>query len=176
MKRLDKSGQVWVETVIYTLIGLAIIGLVLAVAKPKIEEKKDSIIIEQAMESLGNINDKITAVINSGEGNRRSLELKITKGKLIINMDEDTVSWILESSFEYSEEDTTIRVGSINVTTTRGDPWEVELKSGYGIDLSYNGETTGSKEVDSAPTPYNLVIENNGTTLTGNLQIDLREA
>ena len=36
-----KRGQVWVETVIYTLIGLAIIGVVMAAALPKINERKD---------------------------------------------------------------------------------------------------------------------------------------
>jgi len=36
-----KRAQVWVETVIYTLIGLSIMGVVLAVAIPKINETKD---------------------------------------------------------------------------------------------------------------------------------------
>ena len=31
-------GQVWVETVVYTLIAFIMIGLVLGVAKPKIEK------------------------------------------------------------------------------------------------------------------------------------------
>ena len=39
----NRRGQVWVETVIYTLIGMAVIGLVLAGALPKINEKKDEI-------------------------------------------------------------------------------------------------------------------------------------
>ena len=55
----NKLGQIWVETVIYTLIGIAIIGIVLAIAQPKIEAKKDEVIIEQAIESLGNIDEKI---------------------------------------------------------------------------------------------------------------------
>ena len=38
-----KRGQVWVETVIYTLIALALIGTVLAFVKPKVEEMQDKI-------------------------------------------------------------------------------------------------------------------------------------
>ena len=42
-----KRGQIWVETVIYTLIGLTIIGLLLAVSKPQIDKQKDKALIEQ---------------------------------------------------------------------------------------------------------------------------------
>ena len=131
MKRFSKGGQIWVETVIYTLIGLTIIGIILAAAKPKIEAKKDDILIEQAIESLENINEKIYDVIEGGAGNKRSVDLKIGKGKLIINMAEDTISWLLESSFEYSEVGSTIPSGSINITTKDSSPFDVELKMGY---------------------------------------------
>ncbi|MCR4284776.1 MAG: hypothetical protein NUV97_01875 [archaeon] len=173
--RLNRGGQIWVETVIYTLIGLAIIGLVLVVAKPKIEAKKDSIIIEQAIESLGNIDDKIYEV-QKATGNRRSIDLKIGKGKVLINMDDNTISWIIDSSFEYSEKGISVPIGRINVTTKESVPWEVTLKLGYGVNLSHNGVENGIKTLDSAPIPYTLIIENKGMSGTGNLKIDLREA
>ncbi len=37
MKRDDKRAQIWIETMIYTLIAFIMLGLVLAYAKPKIE-------------------------------------------------------------------------------------------------------------------------------------------
>ena len=43
-KRSDKKAQVWIETVIYTLIALALIGTVLAFVKPKIQEIQDKIV------------------------------------------------------------------------------------------------------------------------------------
>ena len=46
-----KKSQVWVETVIYTLIGLSIIGILLAVLKPTVESTKDRLMIEQIIES-----------------------------------------------------------------------------------------------------------------------------
>ena len=105
MKQLgDKRGQIWVETVIYTLIGLAIIGLVLAAAKPKIDAKKDEIVIEQSIEALNNINNKIYEV-QRAEGNRRGVELTVGKGKFVIDIEGDKISWVIESSFEYSEKD-----------------------------------------------------------------------
>jgi len=171
-----KRGQIWVETVIYTLIGIAIIGIVLAIASPKIQAKKDEVIIEQAIESLGNIDDKIYTVQNA-VGNRRSIDLKVGKGKVIVDMDKDTISWVIESESQYSEPDQVVPLGRINVTTIESSPWTVTLTTSYGVEILYNGKVTGIIELDSAPTPYNLLLENEGVLeATGKLKINLREA
>jgi hypothetical protein len=178
MRRFSKGGQVWVETVIYTLIGLTIIGIVLTAAKPRIDAKKDEIFIEQSIESLGNINEKIYSSVNAAAGSKRSVVLKIGNGRLVIDMAEDTISWILESSFEYSEVGSTIPIGSINVTTTGSDPYEVELKMGYPFDIRYSGENSGTKELNEASVPYKLFIENKGFDSGGseNIIISITEA
>jgi type II secretory pathway pseudopilin PulG len=172
---IDKKGQVWVETVIYTLIGLAIIGLVMAAALPKINQKKDEIAIDQSIEALSNIDDKIYEVQRAA-GNKRVIDLTIKKGSLIIDMEQNTISWVIGSSFEYSEEGLSVPLGRINVTTTTGNPWEVELKMGYSMDIRYNDNNLGTKQFDPAPTPYKLVIENDGKNSNGNIIIALSEA
>ena len=45
------KAQIWIETVIYTLIAFVILGAVLGFAKPKIEELQDKSIIEQSLKS-----------------------------------------------------------------------------------------------------------------------------
>ncbi|MCK5321547.1 hypothetical protein KAJ38_03130 [Candidatus Pacearchaeota archaeon] len=173
MRRLvNQRGQIWVETVIYTLIGLAIIGLVLAAAKPKIDAKKDEIIIEQAIGALMNINDKIYEV-QRATGNRRGVGLTIGKGKFIVNMAEDKISWVIESSFEYSEKDMVVSLGSLDILTKESTPWEVTLEEDYTVDIQFEGHTEGIKELNAASTPYELIIENKGTDAAGNLVIDL---
>ena len=169
-----KRGQVWVETVIYTLIGLTIIGLVMAAALPKINARKDEIMIEQSIEALGNIDDKIYDV-QKALGNRRVIDLDVRKGALIIDMEEDTISWELESRFEYSEGGVPISLGRLNVTTTSEDPWKVELKLFYAIDLRFDGNNFGTHRIDVSPTPYKFIIENDGK-VDGNIVIDLRES
>ncbi len=171
MRMIRKKGQIWVETVIYTLIGLAIIGLVLAAALPKINEKKDEAMIEQSIEALGNIDNKVYEVLRAA-GNRRIIDLDIRKGALVIDVEEDTVLWILDSSFMYSEEDMSISVGRINVTTTKGKPWMIKLELKYDLDIRYNNETSGIKQLDVAPTPYKLAVENTGRNADGNIVID----
>ena len=175
MKRSDKRGQVWIETVIYTLIGLAIIGLVLAGALPKINAKKDEVMIGQSIEALGNIDSKIYEV-SRAPGNRRVVNLDIRRGSLIINSADDTISWVLESSFAYSEVGMTVPFGNMNVTTTGDGKYKVELKVGYRMDLRFENGTVGEKQFDIAPTPYRLVIENAGKNEDDNIIVDFREA
>jgi hypothetical protein len=176
MRRLKgKCGQIWIETVIYTLIGLAIIGLVLTIAKPEIDAKKDEIAINQAIEALTNIDNKIRIVFGSSVGNRRTVELTITNGEFMIDMGNNKLSWTVDSSFLYSEEDVVVPVGKIDVTTTRNDPWEVNLETGYGVDIQFESGDVGTKSFLPSPTPYKLTIENSGENSEGNIIINLRE-
>lgn len=167
-----KRGQVWIETVIYTLIGLTIMGLVLAVALPKINEKKDEIMIDQAVQAMGNIDDKIYEV-QRALGNRRTVDLDIGKGRLIIDLEEDSISWVIDSKKKYSEPGIEVPMGNMNVLTEETDPWTVTLKIYYAVDIRFGEMTVGTKELDSAPTPYKLMVENSGKNDEGNLIIKL---
>lgn len=172
----NKRAQVWVETVIYTLIGLAVIGLVLAGAMPKINQKKDEIAIDQSIESLSLINDKIYEV-QRGTGNRRSVSLEVKSGSFIIDTNRDEIYWVLESSFPYSEVGYTVSIGKINVTTTGEEkPWAIELKTSYSMDIVFDGQTVGGvKQFDAASIPYTLTIENDGKNDDGNIKITFDE-
>ena len=169
-----KRGQVWVETVIYTLIGLAIMGLILAMAKPKIDQKKDEIVIEQSIEAMRNIDGKIDEIKNIA-GNRRSIELKITKGSFVIDMDDNALLWIIESSYAYSEPGVSVPLGDLNVTTSESSPWEVVLETDYSVEVRYSEQSTGTKEFGSASAPYKLIFESSKDS-DGNIVIDIWEA
>ncbi|MEK6819672.1 MAG: hypothetical protein AABY03_00550, partial [Nanoarchaeota archaeon] len=73
----NNSGQVWVETVIYTLIALTMMGAVLAFALPKIEEIQDKSIIDQSINAMKDINNVILSVVQGGAGNKRIIETNI---------------------------------------------------------------------------------------------------
>ena len=108
--RTSKLSQIWVETVTYTLIGLAIIGILLAATKPKIDKLKDKMIIEQTIDSMNKIDSKIYEV-QRAPGNKRVLNVKISKGRFIIDAAEDKLKWVLKSKYQYSEEGTPISLG-----------------------------------------------------------------
>ena len=170
-----KSGQVWIETVIYTLIGLAVIGILLAVAKPKIDEMKDRATIDQSIGIMDLVNEKIHAV-RSAPGNRRVVDLKIGKGKFVVDNDNDAIYWVIDNAeVEYSQIGVWVPVsGHMQVMTEEANPYTVTLNMSYSVDLQFDGATTGKRELDEAPTPYSLKIENLGV-VSGNTVIDLSE-
>ncbi|NPE26505.1 hypothetical protein HNV12_00705 [Methanococcoides sp. SA1] len=169
---MEKKGQIWVETVIYTLIGLSVIGLVLSAALPKINERKDAIAIEQSIDALRVIDNKMYQ-IQTAVGNRRVVDLDIKKGSLLIDSTRDEISWILESSFAYSEIGVPVSLGRLNVTTREEGVFEVELKMSYDFDIRFDNQTSGEKILNSAPTPYRFVMENAGVKGDGQAIINL---
>jgi hypothetical protein len=160
--KCSSRAQVWIETVIYTLIGLVIIGVVLMAARPKIEEMKDKAIIEQTISSLNEINDRIFDVDKSGFGNRRIVNVGVSKGKFYVNSSANEIGWIIENSrYKYSEIGRIIPLGNIKVITSEGDPYLVKFFIEYTSDLTVN-EKEEDMELTSASIPYKLVIENEG--------------
>lgn len=161
----NQRGQIWVETVIYTLIALVMIGIVLSVVKPRIEESQDKAIIEQSMNLIGDINS-IILDIKRASGNQRIVELGIKKGILRIDGVEDKIIFEIESRYEYSEpgeeiiDDTT---GIIINTKKMGEFNNVILTKDYHEDynLTYEGENK-IKSITKSSTPYELSISNKG--------------
>ena len=119
-------GQVWVETVIYILIGLGLIALVLAFVVPKINQEKDRIAVEQTISSLNLLDDKINEVIENGVGNKRIVEFSISRGELFIKADseneqEDKIEFVISGLTKpYSEFGKKINLGRVVVETTEG--------------------------------------------------------
>ena len=176
MVRISKSGQVWVETVVYTLVGLAVIGLLLAVAKPKIDSIRDKMVIEQSMDALNTFSDTIFKV-QRAPGNRRVVDLKVSQGKMVFDLDHDMINWSLPSDYQFSQPDVIVPIGSLNVLTKTGgsgSDWLVVLSMSYAIDLQYGEQTTGVKEINSAPMPYSLKVENLGEE-KGNIVVQISE-
>lgn len=168
---LNNKAQVWVETVVYTLIGLSIMGLVLAFALPKINEMKDKAIIDQTIEALNELDTKILDA-SSTAGSTRIVDFKIGKGKAVIDGVNDIVTFTLpESHVVYSEPGATTKIGEISVKTEKkAKTSKVELWLNYTgrFDITYNRQDQ-EKALQQAPSPYKILIENNGSV------IDLRD-
>lgn len=158
--KLNTKAQVWVETVIYTLIGLAIIGLLLAAVKPQLDKQQDRALIEQSINSLGIIDERIYDTLG-GIGNRRKLELRISKGQLTIDSPKNKIIWEIDSRYEYSEEDVKITAGKVQITTLPGNPYKVILEIEYPFDLKFNNEQN-SRTFGQSSTPHMLTVENLG--------------
>jgi type II secretory pathway pseudopilin PulG len=170
----DKKAQIWIETAIYTLIGLAIIGIVLAIAYPAINRYKDEVIIDQTITLLNKINEKIIEVRDMGTGNKRIINLQIEKGQLIINSEEDKIEYLLEESgLKYSEPGQEIEQGDIRITTEEvGTKYTINLVLPYQeLNITYKSNEE-EKTLTPAPSPYEISIENKGSS-NGKVQINI---
>ena len=163
------KGQVWIETVVYTLIAFAILGAILGFAKPKIEQIQDKSIIEQSIGMLENI-DSIIEEIQTVQGNKREIELSIKKGSLNIDAPNDRIIFEIESSYTYSEPGITIKKGSINIDDEKiGKINKINATLNYArkYNITINNKD-GPEVLSKSSAPYKLFVSNNGkkNTLT----------
>ena len=158
--RNKKRGQVWVETVIYTLIAFAMIGLVLTFARPKIQEIRDKAVVEQSLEVLEDINSIIFSLQQGGIGNKRSVDLTVKKGEFIIDGINDQIIFEMEGNYQFSEDKVEIVTGGVTAyTEDLGKLKRVTLTSKYqgSYDITFNGKQE-LRSLSKAPAPYKLIV------------------
>ena len=169
MNKNNKKGQVWIETVIYILIGLSLIGLVLAYVLPKINEQKDRSLIEQTIVSLSSFDDKVLEVNDRGEDNKRIVEFTMRSGELSIIPEKNQIVFSIDGLTKpYSEPDVSIPVGRVIVKTS-----ELRKTSSVNLTLDYNklkvklsfNNMAETKKFTRSSTPYQFSIENKGIVL-----------
>jgi hypothetical protein len=158
-----KRGQIWVETVVYTLIAFALIGLVLAFARPKIEELRDKSILEQSIEMMEDLDLTIMEVIQAGAGNKRVIEIGLKKGDLKLDGANDKLLFEYKGKYLYSEPGEDIQKGNLVIRTEEfGDLAYINISRDYSTyNITYNEEDY-LKTISKAATPYNLIIVNSG--------------
>ena len=170
----NERAQVWIETVIYTLIAFVMIGAVLAFVKPKIQEAQDKAIIQQSISVMEEMNNVITDVAISGEGNKRKVPLTIKKGSIEIDGSAEKVIFEMESKYAYSQIGVDINSGNVMIRTEKkaAKLYIVTLTLNYfeKYNLAFDGNADGSKTVTKSSTPYNLYISN--SKINGNSAID----
>lgn len=170
----NRRGQIWVETVIYTLIAFVLIGLVLAFVRPEIEKLKDKSILEQSIEMMEDLDILISEVIQAGTGNKRVIKIAIRKGDLRLDGSDDKLVFEFEGKYIYSEPGESIQQGNLIVITEEvGKLGLVNITRDYsGYNITYNGGDN-LKIISKATTPYNLVISNSGKDESGKTVIDI---
>jgi type II secretory pathway pseudopilin PulG len=160
-----KKGQIWIETAIYTLIGLTIIGIILSIATPQIEKIKERTIISQTEDALNQLNIEIQKVEQS-VGTVKIVNFKITKGRLDIDPNNNRTVFTLEDTkLEFSEEGQKIKQGDLFFSTEKsGRRFDVILELFHeGVNITFSGDKK-LKTLHGAGTPYKIKIENLGAS------------
>jgi type II secretory pathway pseudopilin PulG len=175
MRRLNRHAQVWIESVLYTLIGITMIGLVLAFAMPKINESKDRLRVEQAISSLNVLDEKLT-IASRATGNIRTVEFGLNEGELLFDGPLDEIRMVLpELSGVFSEPGTEIEIGRVRLLTEEGQKTNtVTLRVPYLYDLQVNGVDEIGKFTGSS-VPYVFALENMGPAGDGRVVMNIKE-
>ena len=158
----NQRGQIWVETVIYTLIAFVMISLVLVFANPRINELQDKAVIDQSVSIMEKIDTIIEDIINV-PGNKRFIDLSIKKGTLNIDGLNDLLIFEIESAHIYSQPGEDIVYGGVVVhTQKKGELNTVTLTANYSTYNITFQKDDESKLISKSSTPYKLFITNNG--------------
>ncbi|MDP3986616.1 MAG: hypothetical protein Q8P81_00115 [Nanoarchaeota archaeon] len=156
-----KRGQIWVETVIYTLIAFTLIGLVLTFAKPKIEELQDKGLLDQSV----NVLEEIDLVIKNigSPGNQRVINLGIGKGTLNIDGENEKIFFEIESLYEYSDPGKEVERGNLLINNQQtGDFNRINLTIEYENHNITNQNLNTLRKIERSPNPYKVLISNEG--------------
>ncbi|VVB78077.1 Uncharacterised protein [uncultured archaeon] len=174
MKKNNFKGQVWIETVVYTLIGLAIMAILLSISMPQIEKIKDKSIITQTTDSLNVLNSKVSEA-EEARGSIRVVNFKIAKGRLELNSSGNKVIYTLENTkLELSQIGESIKEGNVIMETKKsGDKFNIFLTMDYNntLNLTYNGKKE-TKVLQAGTAPYKIILENTGYDASRKINID----
>lgn len=173
-----RKGQIWVETVIYTLIGLTLIGVALTLILPKINEYKDRAVVEQSIDAMKVFDTKIKEVADSGAGNIRKIDsFYIKRGKLIFDSESNEIIFLIEGLAKpYSEAGENIEIGATTIRTTgtgKNSKVEIFLNYSSSVNLTFEGSKS-QREFSSNSIPYSFILENKGNS-ENLVSVDLEE-
>jgi len=161
---LSKKADIWISTVLYTLIAIAIIGTLLAVVRPRIDEMRDHYLIEQTINAMNKIDETVTAV-KSAQGTTLSVSFQLSRGTLLVDPAKKIIEWrIPDSRYQYSEAGFPVDFGNIKVQTDKSyDRWNVSLKLNYSdLTISLDNKSE-SKIFQPSSAPYMIWIKNQGS-------------
>lgn len=163
---MNEKAQIWIETVIYTLVGLSIIAVILAIITPKIQEAKDKAVIDQSLDILDSLSRDIDD-IKFAPGNSWPVEIKFDNGRFFIDGATDTIYFLFEENkAQYSEAGTTITRGRVIIRTDKvAKNYVVKLGLNYSgvLNITYKNQDR-VQSFQAAAIPYDLVMESKGKT------------
>lgn len=168
----NSRAQIWVETVVYTLIGLSIIAFVLAISIPKIEELRDRNVLESSKHVLSELDSKIREV-SLNPGTQRIVYVDIKKGKIILDGKDEEIMFSFVGSYKYSELNNEINeLGVIIKTEETKDGYKTIFKIKYApLNLTINSQEE-IEELEESTKPYKLIILNKGNS---NININIEK-
>jgi len=100
---MNKRGGIWISAVLYIALGIILISMILAAGLPTIQKMKDRYTIRQTKDLMLILDENIRNVNHEGPGSQRVVKLKIGRGLLEIDNEDETIIWSLNTKVPASE-------------------------------------------------------------------------
>lgn len=160
---MNKIGQIWIETVLYTLIGLALIALVLSFVNPRINGMKEQLLVEQTVDAMNALDVKM-GEISSSPSNVRIVEFTLKNGELYVDGNSSEIRIVISNLKEmFSEPGVEVSSGATKIITEKNqNGYTTSIKLNYPLlNITYSGKNE-IKKFSAAQLPYKLSLANRG--------------
>ncbi len=131
---MQKKGDIWISAVLYFGLGIIIISILLAAGLPVINKLRDKNIIIQSKQVIHALDQNIREVAREGPGSQRIVSVNLKKGVLLINDQEETITWNYPTSkILISELNVPVPEGTLRIMTG-----STGQKATYNVNISAN--------------------------------------
>lgn len=148
---------------LYTVVTLAILGGVLALALPKMQQGQERALIGQQVAALKSIDATVHDVFALSPGNTKIYRLSLERGTFVVDGMANTISMTIpDVGIQYSDVGVPIQDGDVSIETTVAGKkrYLVTARTSYdalGINITTR-DRDRRLELSAAPTPYALEI------------------
>lgn len=111
--RRRKAISPLIAGVLYFAIAVAGVTIVVQTGTPALTKMKDVAAIDQAKDTISNLDRIISLVSEEGRGSARVIPLQIKKGDIVVSPETDTISYEIDTQAEVVSPRTRKQIGSL---------------------------------------------------------------
>lgn len=150
---MSKGISVLISYVLIVAIVISGIGLVLSVGTPVLEQSKDTAAIEQARETLIEMDNEIRSVASQGPGSTTGFRFSQQRGDYGVYPGDDTLNYSIETDAE---------IVSTGSSRQFGNLWLTGRNSSIVLTINYTDIDLQGRTSTAGPGLHSLRITNAG--------------
>ncbi len=181
-KKIRKGISPLFAGVLYFAIAIAGVTIVVQTGAPALANMKDAAAIDQAKDSLSNLDKIISLVAEEGRGSSRVVPLQIKRGDFVFSADLDTIAYEIDTRAEVISPGTRTSIGalifssgsSVNVYDN-GASWILENEH-LRVNLTMAGNSSYYAPLNTSGLVEDIYFKGTGTHFDGTVDILIDES
>lgn len=178
MRRSTRKGiSPLIAGVLYFAIAMAGVTIVVQTGSPALTKMKDVAAIDQAKDTLSNLDRIITLVSEEGRGSARVVPLQIKKGIIVVSPGTDTISYEIETSADVVSPRTKRQIGGLVFSSEANvrayndsSSWILENEH-LRVNISMVGSSVSYAPINSSALVAEMYFKDKATALDGSISI-----